>query len=84
MSEYPSEIWITNETDWISFKRFGCSSINHDDCCPKYVRSDICDGLLEACLCALGHMTGNMDGDMDLGEPVEMLRAAIAKTAAAS
>jgi len=35
--------------------------------------------LLEAAKCALGHLTGNMDGDMDLGDPLEMLRAAIAK-----
>lgn len=35
--------------------------------------------LLEACRCALGHLTGNMDGDMDLGDPVEKLRAAISK-----
>lgn len=35
--------------------------------------------LLEACRCALGHLTGNMDGDMDLGDPLKMLRSAIAK-----
>jgi hypothetical protein len=35
--------------------------------------------LLDAVKCALGYLTGNMDGSMDLGDPVEMLRAAIAK-----
>lgn len=35
--------------------------------------------LLEACISALGHLTGNMDGDMELDNPVERLRAAIAK-----
>ena len=35
--------------------------------------------LLEAAICALGQLTGNMDGNADLGEPREMLRAAIAK-----
>jgi hypothetical protein len=35
--------------------------------------------LFEACRCALGQLTGNMDGDMDIGDPVELLRAAIAK-----
>lgn len=35
--------------------------------------------LLSAAKCALGHLTGNMDGDMDLGDPVSMLREAIAK-----
>lgn len=35
--------------------------------------------LLNAARCALGYLTGNMDGDMDLGDPREMLRAAIAK-----
>lgn len=35
--------------------------------------------LLEAAMCALGHLTGNMDGNMDLGDPRDMLRAAIAK-----
>ncbi len=35
--------------------------------------------LFEACRCALGQLTGNMDGDMDIGNPVELLRAAIAK-----
>lgn len=35
--------------------------------------------LLAACRCALGHLTGNMDGDMDLGDPVDMLRAALSK-----
>ncbi|MCV9940884.1 hypothetical protein OIU35_31425 [Boseaceae bacterium BT-24-1] len=34
-------------------------------------------GLRKAAKCALGHLTGNMDGDMDLGDPVEMLRAAL-------
>lgn len=33
-----------------------------------------------ACKGALGHLTGNMDGDMDLGDPIEMLRSAVAKT----
>ncbi|NOV17849.1 hypothetical protein E5S70_17500 [Ensifer adhaerens] len=40
------------------------------------------DALLEACRCALGHLTGNMDGDMDLGDPVELLRAAVSKAGA--
>lgn len=36
--------------------------------------------LLEACQCALGHMTGNMDGDWDLAEdPAVLLRAAVRK-----
>jgi len=35
--------------------------------------------LIDACRCALGHLTGNMDGDMDLGDPVEMLRTALSK-----
>jgi len=35
--------------------------------------------LLSAARCALGYMTGNMDGDMELGNPIEMLRSAIAK-----
>lgn len=35
--------------------------------------------LLNAARCALGHLTGNMDGDMDLGDPIELLRASIAK-----
>ena len=34
--------------------------------------------LLIAARCALGHLTGNMDGDMDLGNPVDLLRASIA------
>lgn len=39
------------------------------------------DELLTAAVCVLGHMTGNMDGNMDLGDPVEMLRCAIDKAA---
>jgi len=39
--------------------------------------------LLDAARCALGYLTGNMDGDMDIGNPVELLRAAIAKATAA-
>lgn len=35
--------------------------------------------LLKAVECALGYLTGNMDGDMDLGDPVEMLRASISE-----
>jgi hypothetical protein len=34
--------------------------------------------LLKAAKCALGHLTGNMDGDMEIGEPRELLRQAIA------
>lgn len=37
------------------------------------------DELVEACRCALGHLTGNMDGDMDLGDPAELLRAALSR-----
>ena len=35
--------------------------------------------LLAAATCALGMLTGNLDGDWSLGDPVDMLRAAIAK-----
>lgn len=35
------------------------------------------DRMREACSCALGHLTGNMDGDIELGDPVELLRAAL-------
>lgn len=35
--------------------------------------------LLDACVVAIGHMTGGMDGDWRNCDPVETLRAAIAK-----
>lgn len=35
--------------------------------------SNIIAELIAACRCALGHLTGNMDGDMDLGDPIEIL-----------
>lgn len=35
--------------------------------------------LLKACSCALGWVTGNMDGDADLGDAIELIREAIAK-----
>ena len=35
--------------------------------------------LLKAAQCALGHLTGNMDGDWEAGDPAAMLRAAIDK-----
>lgn len=35
--------------------------------------------MLEAARCALGALTGNLDGDWSLGDPAEMLRAAIRK-----
>ena len=35
--------------------------------------------LFIAARCALGHLTGNMDGDMDLGDPIELLRASVSK-----
>jgi hypothetical protein len=36
------------------------------------------ESLRKAAECALGHLTGNMDGDWSHGDPVEMLRAALA------
>lgn len=36
----PERIWITNETNWISFSRYGASSLEHEDC-PEYVRADL-------------------------------------------
>lgn len=58
-----------------SVYRYDIRGINCADACLIAAAPD----LLEACRCALGQLTGNMDGDMDLGDPCEMLRAAIAK-----
>lgn len=57
---------------------------DHLDAAENLLREieGVSDYLLSACRCALGHLTGNMDGDMDLGDPVEMLRAAISKATA--
>lgn len=44
---------------------------------PVGDRDALIERLVKAATCALGHLTGNMDGDMDLGDPVEMLRAAL-------
>lgn len=43
--EGPERIWITNETNWISFSRYGASSLEHEDC-PEYVRADLYEAQL--------------------------------------
>lgn len=48
-------------------------------CGYDQARDDLFADLVSAARCALGYLTGNMDGDMDLGDPVEMLRTAIAQ-----
>lgn len=56
------------------------SSLAEDPICEANARLiSASPDLYAAAKCALGVLTGNMDGDMDLGDPVEMLRAAIHK-----
>lgn len=69
--------------DAYGYKYFGdyeLSPAQNDAVWEAKAIASLVPDLVAAASCALGLLTGNMDGDMDLGDPVEMLRAAIAKT----
>lgn len=71
--------YIRNAYDYKYFGDYELSEEQNDAVWSAKALAGLVPDLVAAAKCALGALTGNMDGDMDLGDPVEMLRAALAK-----